>query len=573
MKRSRSVWRKACYVNHGLCIILLLAVLSVVWVSERVWAQSQSESQWEPITGSGSGAKKGDRRRESGFDSEYEPLFQKEKPPPTEKAIPEKGPQKATSSTIKGGLSPRDIASVFNGQATAASIWGAKSARFGDSLKARQETVSALRRLESVSDAGIDGDGVNIWIEYKCGVGGGLYLMRDDKLGAHGPLISSYKRRNVLQEILGLLPQHLAFAEESPTRRAAVVGNTKVLIWNAHEDLGLGRLFKESRCPIFKVRYLEGAQCSVASLDGLKNYGTIVIQAHGGQNGRRQIAFMTGEKATERSMKKYEKHLISQPHGLVVYRGFRRNRWDYFVVTNTYISGLQGTFPNSIVYLSTCFGFYLDGMAEAFLSKGAGVVYGFTGKTHLMFSYKIAHALFNDLLQSKDVNTAYQSLPQKKDDGLYEIGDNQIRENEGIGNRFKLSVRRGLGGRLKYPEEGPGCGPNETYTGSWVVVNRPDYPRIIGASVTGAQLVQAGSQVSGSMTLDIEGVVEGEQALTQGEITEGQKCEFQFGDKGKGKMWLSSGGEVIDGNFSWEGGAPLGYSFHLMRRPEPSRPR
>ena len=74
--------------------------------------------------------------------------------------------------------------------------WQNNLIKYGDTKKARDETVKAVKKLE-IKDAGVTSDGVNIWIEFKSGIRGGMVLSQE---GSGAELrVHLWERRKRLQ--------------------------------------------------------------------------------------------------------------------------------------------------------------------------------------------------------------------------------------------------------------------------------------------------------------------------------------------------------------------------------------
>jgi hypothetical protein len=327
--------------------------------------------------------------------------------------------------------------------------------------------VAAIRLLDGVADAGIDRDGTNIWIDYRSGVGGGLYLVSPDLLGAGAqPSVSVSALRVEDATATSSLPavsgQSFDITAVPP---GIYVGNNKVLIWNAGEfaaDQAISGLFKKSKCPAFDVTVLYGEQCTVDSIAAFVGYGTILILAHGNNvdtapaEGHRLpgVSFLTGEDAGENSLwnkakeyvnlyrSKYTKYSADLKTGrLMVYTGLRLpKKKNYFIAKWDYISNLPGMFPNSILFAGSCFSRSDQTMANAFLERGAKAYFGFSAKAYVLHIYDAARQLFDSLIESgKNVSETYASMPKE----YVPLPDGPVPPPEATGCKFQYSEEYG----------------------------------------------------------------------------------------------------------------------------------
>ena len=61
-------------------------------------------------------------------------------------------------------------------QENAGQTWQDNLTKYGDTKKARDETVKAVKTMEGVKDAGVSSDEVSIWVEFTSGIRGGIVL-------------------------------------------------------------------------------------------------------------------------------------------------------------------------------------------------------------------------------------------------------------------------------------------------------------------------------------------------------------------------------------------------------------
>ena len=342
-------------------------------------------------------------------------------------------------------LTDEEISVFMSTQEKAGRLWDDKFAQFGDTKKAREEAVVGIKALEGVADAGIDGDDTNIWIEYESGIGGGLYLMPPSLWDVELLNIDQAPPAKRVVNTKSSVPCSQSVRAEGDM----YVGNKKVLIWISDDkvDIKTHWWLRYSNCPKFEIDILREGQCTVESIRDFTKYGTVIINAHGGQTGSaNQIAFMTGEQSNKQSLKKYSVEIKQNIKRLLVYNGARlKNRKDYFIATNNFISDLLESFPDSIIFAGSCFSYYNDNMANAFYEKGAKAFFGNTEKTFIGYMFRTAEELFTNLVDlNMSVGEAYDKMIYKEDNGsVPRIGE------EGIGNKFVFAQNKAASD-LKY---------------------------------------------------------------------------------------------------------------------------
>ena len=147
----------------------------------------------------------------------------------------------------------------------------------------------------------------------------------------------------------------------------------------------LNDIFEESDLGLNVVN-LANAECTIASLSNITEYGTVIVMTHGigGEH------LLTSELMTSDNVWDYLPQILNDEIGYwenIHYsttNGFQ-NKGTVYSVRSAWIAGLGGTFPNSIIYNGSCEGSKTGNLYAAFSGKGA--------KAYLAFS-KIVTARF-----------------------------------------------------------------------------------------------------------------------------------------------------------------------------------
>ena len=174
-----------------------------------------------------------------------------------------------------------------------------------------------------------------------------------------------------------------------------VVGNKKVLIWNAFPYTYPGIDMGDSIQAIFDavgypITHLREEQCTVDALRQLTQYGYVHLITHGSPD-----AFATGERVTNDNLLAHldERALLRiRVSNLVIKKvnGYEY-RGDFFVVTDKFIKHLSGQFNNAIVFNTACEGMADDSsLNDAFLSEGAATYLGFNNRVYRDFSCAVS---------------------------------------------------------------------------------------------------------------------------------------------------------------------------------------
>ncbi|MDD1632486.1 MAG: hypothetical protein LUP91_09795, partial [Methylococcaceae bacterium] len=280
-------------------------------------------------------------------------------------------------------MTPSQVEEIRTGLDGAGDAWEANLAEFGDTAKARKETVKAIKKLPGVRAAGVSPDGFTIWMQHDTGVYSALLLAPDPAPDQLAPL----------QVITGsaVRPATVAQSAEA-TAPKAEIGNNKVLFWEPFADdytsygsfeSKVRPILDASVCPKFESTYVHDAGCTVASLALFPSYGTVVITGHGGVvNG--QVVVSTREEVSWGDWwngNYKDRQLIP----VKVRIGYDLLRTVFKAFTPAYVSRL-GDFPQSLIVNTACSGLDNDTLKDAFLGKGAAAYLGYKGAGIYTFS-------------------------------------------------------------------------------------------------------------------------------------------------------------------------------------------
>jgi hypothetical protein len=316
----------------------------------------------------------------------------------------------------------QDIMVLLDGQAVAGEIWEAAFARYGDTQRARQESVSAIALLPGVASAEITPDG-SIYIRYVSGLAGGLML---DPPGTPGsgdvpgvPVPTALPERT--PAVLTARPP-VTPSEPRGTAEGPRIGNNKVLVWSPfyHESFNtrttdaLLPILRKATCPQLDLTVLKDEECTLDSIGTFSEYGTVVLITHGAVVPGGTVAFMSGEKAAFLSQFTRRAELASE--AIFVYNGQRSpEKKGYFVFRPSFVaSSLPSSIPLSVVFAAACSSAANRTMANAFLGGNALAYLGFSSTTFGPFMEYTAPLFFGELaLKARNAGDAYAAVPNK----------------------------------------------------------------------------------------------------------------------------------------------------------------
>lgn len=283
------------------------------------------------------------------------------------------------------------------------------------------DAVNELKvRLESLPEISIvntDDDGVHI--NYLSGVRSNILISKtnDNGVKTKGGISStnnkdtSYSlkyRTNLLNEPLPITDRDVliyeAFSDE----------------FMQNEGLTIRNLFQSSDLD-FNVTYLKDEQCTINSLQNLTDYGFVYFDTHGDGGElivtREEIDIFSTTYLTMIfndffvEVVSMVDFIPSNPEESQIARS-----GDFYAINDSYISNLNGSFPDSIIYNSSCESTLTDELTNAFLSKGASTYLGYNDEVYPDFSKVVGEQFVSFILEdSNTTGDAYLNLPDITD--------------------------------------------------------------------------------------------------------------------------------------------------------------
>jgi hypothetical protein len=300
---------------------------------------------------------------------------------------------------------------------------------------AAKELAEFVSQKEEVAVAGTSEDGYGVWWEFKgTGILGGV---QNNPKDTKGPTDAQFEaRRKALEkeenvrrgreQVKGLsigLPSPAifgpspAYAAEEATKLE--VKSTKALylgpflndFGNGDDYHGAWEVIKKSKCPECQTVEKKNKEVKVEDFKTLSNYGLVVVSSHGDtwfngqfaascngncpeglQNRRGKVITYTNQQVDGLNLIPYLPDLLMQRLAL--------DSTNTLVVLPSYIKRYNGTFPNSLVYISTCRSFHNFSLAIAFLSKGAKAYYGYDEYVFVSYAKKAGEAMMKSFINS-----------------------------------------------------------------------------------------------------------------------------------------------------------------------------
>ncbi|MEZ4690412.1 MAG: hypothetical protein R3A12_09615 [Ignavibacteria bacterium] len=198
------------------------------------------------------------------------------------------------------------------------------------------------------------------------------------------------------------------------------IGNRNVLIYapfeaafapfNERQNI-INRL-NQSDCKGFNIVSLTNQQATVSAVNTFVNFGYVVLATHGSQG----KSFATGEVVdTNAAIYTSTYKALLQAGKLAIWKNMTISSTgnvnvnaDIYAVMSPYISGISGSFSNSVILNNSCESTMNPDLGNAFLGKGAKTYYGYTKVVNSGFCVTIADSITKRLaVDNKTTSQAF----------------------------------------------------------------------------------------------------------------------------------------------------------------------
>lgn len=319
--------------------------------------------------------------------------------------------------TVYSELSGQDVSTLFKTQSNAKTqLISYLGGNVGNIENATTQLVNWLQTQPGV--AGVERNGnTGVLIQYTSGISGGILFSIANAGGVVSTLggseISDTVRRNSrtistdeqtrgTNDFYG--DSHFSNSDNPPLD-PNIIGNRNVLIYEPYLAIYPGynvgdkvtvRL-NQSKCKDFNIKSYTNQAADISVLSTVTNYGLVFITSHG-LTGKR---IFTGEKAdTNLQIYKTKYRAMIKADQLTIWKNLIiannatvRDSSDVYVATNKFISGLSGTFQNSVIVNNSCESTMNPDLANAFIGKGAKTYFGYSKVVHVGFVQTISDSI------------------------------------------------------------------------------------------------------------------------------------------------------------------------------------
>lgn len=297
---------------------------------------------------------------------------------------------------------------------------------------AMTQTKNFLASQPGVASVSYTDNSVGIEVTFTSGIKGGFLAAKKDAAGATtqgGAPVDSLRagRERKNREIpLGMQTRGdnagVRFSdpvnEDNPMLDPTVIGNRNVLIYTPYRTVFwpdkvplVKNALNQATCKGFKFTEYSGQDATVKVLQDITKYGFVFMDTHG--LGGEQI--FTAEKVDifkPDFTQYYLPKLLSLELGLwekmiVSNTGTSSDTATVYVAYSEFIRKLQGTFPNSVVFNSSCESSKLMNLKNAFFGKGAKAYYGYSEIVYSDFAARMIDTVARRFARGLSSDQAY----------------------------------------------------------------------------------------------------------------------------------------------------------------------
>jgi len=258
----------------------------------------------------------------------------------------------------------------------------------------QQATLQVIQQLQQdpdVSQAGLSGSSDSIWVVFKNGILGGIYLVVPGSRGGGEDTLTAQKAVAAAMRSASSVSAAAGTDNRIKSKEAIVIGPFTNIdpAFTPDETGPIATALTNSQCPKFNVTTRGPGSVNVETFKGLDKYGIVAIATHGDTFYEgilslwqpvfqwnfwgAQVVMLTGTTATTANMVTYETDLKKGRMAIV-----GGTVGGMYAILPSFITQYSKTFPNSLIYVGACRSTYNNTMAQAFLGKGAGTYLGYS---------------------------------------------------------------------------------------------------------------------------------------------------------------------------------------------------
>lgn len=315
--------------------------------------------------------------------------------------------------TVYGSLNSGQVGTVMSTQNNAATQLQTFLAGNPNNITAASNQLKTwLETQPGVASVEKDGN-TSMIINYTNGLTGGMVYSVDGKETRGGIESDSGKRTRLTkitadgqtrgENIFGDSYKR-SYTSDNNLLDPNIIGNRNVMVFAAYEGVWvnderpviISRL-ASAPCKEFTVTSYVDQNANVSCLYNLTQYGYVVFATHGS----RGKAILTAEVVdTNASVYKDSYKALLQAKRLSIFKNIKISGTggvttvaNVYAVTNTFISNLEGTFPNTVILNNSCESTKNPDLANAFIGKGAKTYYGYDKVVNGAFAKTIADSI------------------------------------------------------------------------------------------------------------------------------------------------------------------------------------
>jgi len=273
-------------------------------------------------------------------------------------------------------------------------------------------------------------NGTSIEIKYKSGLMGGVIISLEDDNGyvdTRGGMampVSSVQENDdrgsvtkipVSQQTRGknYVEQGIFSGKMMEDFDPNTIGNRNVFIyapyeasWKNNERPHIINILDSLDCGGFQVTAYTNQEADVAKIAEMMSYGMVVLSTHGSGGGK---AVLTGEIAdtTATAYQSYKALLQGDNPKMgismnitISKQGDAIDKKNVYKLYASYISGLIGEFPQSVILANFCGSDQTPPLRDAFIGKGAKTYFGYTESVNGGFCVSVSRDVFTTLAKN-----------------------------------------------------------------------------------------------------------------------------------------------------------------------------
>lgn len=302
-----------------------------------------------------------------------------------------------------------------------------------------EKTVKWLNEQPGIAKADAAEGDAGLWFVNSNGILGGLYIEAENQWAGIDPILPTKFGTKLVSIELHPNRNYSFMKDAFNGNDANKIGNANAIYVGPYFSSAIGQLDFNyggwqqvivSSCPTFdNPAVIPDNAVTLDTFKNLSNYGTILIATHGDSWYKGLLSSWKDLFGDQPGLVGWAMGMLSKPvissgiklakdaQGNYIFGNYEDDlksgklaisQSGLLFITPSFFKFHGGTFPNSIISMTSCRGFYNSSLADKFVAKGAGAFFGYSDYVSGGYAANVSNTIFEEMLiNGKTFKEAY----------------------------------------------------------------------------------------------------------------------------------------------------------------------